>query len=128
MLTTCGNRTRRVPTRAGCPGTRARFRARRPVVVKVTRRRADVMCMDDPRLAGVERRGPRDVSPALGLTRRERQVLQLVADGLANRQIGQALYVSEDTVKTHIRHVLAKLQATSRANAVAIGIRSRLIR
>lgn len=84
--------------------------------------------MDDPRLAGVERRGPRDVSPALGLTRRERQVLQLVADGLANRQIGQALYVSEDTVKTHIRHVLAKLQATSRANAVAIGIRSRLIR
>lgn len=84
--------------------------------------------MDNRQLASLERRAPSDENPALALTRRERQVLQLVADGLANRQIGQALYVTEDTVKTHIRHILGKLDATSRANAVAIGIRSRLIR
>jgi DNA-binding NarL/FixJ family response regulator len=84
--------------------------------------------MDGSRLADITRPASRDANSSRGLTRRERQVLQLVADGLANRQIGQALYVSEDTVKTHIRHVLSKLGATSRANAVAIGIRSRLIR
>jgi DNA-binding NarL/FixJ family response regulator len=97
-------------------------------VIKETPRRADLIRVTDLRLAGVERRASSGAHPALGLTRREREVLQLVADGLANRQIGQALYVSEDTVKTHVRHVLAKLGATSRANAVAIGIRSHLIR
>lgn len=55
-------------------------------------------------------------------------MLQLIADGLASRQIARALYVSDDTVKTHVSHVLNKLGATSRANAVAIAIRSGLIR
>jgi DNA-binding NarL/FixJ family response regulator len=62
------------------------------------------------------------------LTRREREVLQLIADGLGNRQIGGALYVSEGTVNTHVSNVLNKLGASSRANAVAIAIRSNLIR
>lgn len=84
--------------------------------------------MADTGLTDQKARTGRTQNPALELSRRERQVLQLVADGLANRQVGQALYVSEDTVKTHVRHILAKLDATSRANAVAIGIRSRLIR
>lgn len=97
-------------------------------MIKVRRAHADFMCMDDLRLADVVRPISREANPSLGLTRRERQVLQLVADGLGNRQIGQALFVSEDTVKTHVRHVLTKLGATSRANAVAIGIRSHLIR
>lgn len=85
--------------------------------------------MDDRRPAGLATHpAPQVQKPALGLTKRELQVLQLVADGMANRQVGEALFVSEDTVKTHVRHVLAKLNATSRANAVAIGIRARLIR
>jgi DNA-binding NarL/FixJ family response regulator len=85
--------------------------------------------MDEHRVAAGLRRGaPAAPRAAFELTRRERQVLQLVADGLANRQIGNALYVSEDTIKTHVRHILAKLDATSRANAVAIGIRAGLIR
>ena len=71
---------------------------------------------------------PTPAGATLELTRRERQVLQLVADGLANREVGRALYVTEDTVKTHIRNILAKVGATSRANAVAIGIRAGLIR
>ena len=53
-------------------------------------------------------------------TAREIEVLQLVADGLVNREIGERLYLSEETVKSHVRHLLAKLQARSRAHAVAV--------
>ena len=61
------------------------------------------------------------------MTARELEVLQLIADGLEGTQIARALYISDETVKTHVAHVLNKLGATSRANAVAIGIRSGLI-
>ena len=60
-------------------------------------------------------------------TARELEVLQLVADGLVNREIGQRLFLSEETVKSHVRHLLAKLQARSRAHAVAVGFRRGLI-
>jgi DNA-binding NarL/FixJ family response regulator len=60
-------------------------------------------------------------------TPRESQVLQLISDGLVNREIGEHLYLSEETVKSHVRHLLAKLQARSRAHAVAIGFRRGLI-
>jgi DNA-binding NarL/FixJ family response regulator len=58
---------------------------------------------------------------------REIEVLQLIADGLANREIGDHLHLSEETVKSHVRHLLAKLEARSRAHAVAIGFRRRLV-
>jgi DNA-binding NarL/FixJ family response regulator len=60
-------------------------------------------------------------------TAREIQVLQLIAEGLVNREIGQSLFLSEETVKSHVRHLLAKLQARSRAHAVAVGFRRGLI-
>lgn len=60
-------------------------------------------------------------------TARESQVLQLISDGLVNREIGERLHLSEETVKSHVRHLLAKLQARSRAHAVAIGFRRGLI-
>ena len=60
-------------------------------------------------------------------TAREIEVLQLVADGLVNREIGQRLFLSEETVKSHVRHLLAKLQARSRAHAVAVGFRRGLL-
>jgi len=60
-------------------------------------------------------------------TPREIEVLQLVCDGLANREIGYRLFLSEETVKTHVRHLLAKLAARSRAHAVAVGFRRGLI-
>ena len=60
-------------------------------------------------------------------TMREIEVLQLISDGLVNREIGQRLYLSEETVKSHVRHLLAKLQARSMAHAVAIGFRRGLI-
>jgi DNA-binding NarL/FixJ family response regulator len=60
-------------------------------------------------------------------TGREIEVLQLISDGLVNREIGERLFVSEETVKSHVRHLLAKLQARSRAHAVAVGLRRGLI-
>jgi DNA-binding NarL/FixJ family response regulator len=60
-------------------------------------------------------------------TAREIQVLQLVSEGLVNREIGERLFLSEETVKSHVRHLLAKLQARSRAHAVAVGFRRGLL-
>lgn len=55
-----------------------------------------------------------------GLSVREIQVLRLVAHGQKNANIGRALFVSEDTVKTHLRRAYGKLRANDRAHAVAI--------
>ena len=60
-------------------------------------------------------------------TAREVEVLQLISDGLVNREIGVRLFLSEETVKSHVRHLLAKLQARSRAHAVAVGFRRGLL-
>jgi len=60
-------------------------------------------------------------------TMREVEVLQLISDGLVNREIGQRLFLSEETVKSHVRHLLAKLRARSRAHAVAVGFRRGII-
>jgi DNA-binding NarL/FixJ family response regulator len=56
------------------------------------------------------------------LTLRELQVLRLVADGLANREIGERLSISEGTVKNHVKHILRKLGAADRTHAAVIGV------
>jgi len=56
------------------------------------------------------------------LTRRERQVLALVAEGAANPAIAAALEISEGTVKIHISHILAKLGVHSRAHAARLAV------
>jgi len=61
------------------------------------------------------------------LTQREAQVLELLAEGLNNREIGDGLYLSEETVKSHVKTLLEKLHARSRAHAVALAIRGGLI-
>ena len=61
------------------------------------------------------------------LTRRERQVLALVAEGLSNTDIADRLVISRSTVKTHVSSVIAKLGAASRTEAATIGVRHRLI-
>jgi DNA-binding NarL/FixJ family response regulator len=61
------------------------------------------------------------------LTPREVQVLQLLAEGLANRDIAERLGISEHTIKFHIASILGKLQASSRTEAVTRGLRSGLI-
>ena len=62
-----------------------------------------------------------------GLTTRELELLQLISEGLTNREIGQRLLLSEETVKVHMHHLYARLQARSRAHVVAIGFRRSII-
>jgi DNA-binding CsgD family transcriptional regulator len=57
----------------------------------------------------------------LGITRREREILELIADGLSNREIAEKLFVSENTVKTHSSRLFDKLSAKRRTQAVQIG-------
>jgi DNA-binding NarL/FixJ family response regulator len=57
------------------------------------------------------------------LTEREHTVLQLVAQGLSNREIADQLSISEATVRTHVSHVLAKLELSSRTQAALYALR-----
>jgi DNA-binding NarL/FixJ family response regulator len=80
----------------------------------------------DPVLAGFLVRG--DLASRLpNLTQREREVLRLLADGLANDEIGKRLHISPETVRTHIRKAMAKLEADTRTQAVATALRQSII-
>ena len=61
------------------------------------------------------------------LTAREIEVLQQVAGGNRNRDIADRLFISEETVKVHVKHIMEKLGASDRTQAVAIGIRRGII-
>ena len=61
------------------------------------------------------------------LTGREREILQLLADGMSNADVAQRLFISQETVKSHVRHILAKLEADTRTHAVAIALRDAII-
>jgi len=61
------------------------------------------------------------------LTQRERDVLQHVASGSRNRDIGERLLISEETVKVHIKHIMEKLGASDRTEAVTIAVRRGII-
>lgn len=61
------------------------------------------------------------------LTEREVEVLQQVAGGNRNREIAEKLFISEETVKVHIKHIMEKLGATDRTQAVTIGVRRGII-
>lgn len=64
---------------------------------------------------------------SLGLTPRELEILELIAQGLSNREIAERAYVSENTVKTHLSRVFDKLGARRRTQAVQLGKEFRLI-
>jgi len=61
------------------------------------------------------------------LTEREIEVLRQVAGGNRNRDIAEKLFITEETVKVHIKHIMEKLGATDRTQAVAIGVRRGII-
>src|SRR5438270_887585 len=65
--------------------------------------------------------------PTPALTQRELEVLKLVAKGQSNREIGEELYISENTVKNHVRNILEKLHLHSRMEAVIYAVRERLL-
>lgn len=61
------------------------------------------------------------------LTQRERDILRLLADGLKNEEIGKRLFISPETVRTHVRKAMRKLDADTRTQAVATALRKSLI-
>ena len=61
------------------------------------------------------------------LTAREREILKLLADGMSNGDVAEKLFISQETVKSHVRHILTKLEADTRTHAVAIALREAII-
>jgi DNA-binding NarL/FixJ family response regulator len=80
----------------------------------------------DPLLAGVLS-GVAAADQTLELTQRERDTLRLLADGCSNEEIGKRLFISPETVRTHVRKAMAKLDADTRTQAVATALRQSLI-
>src|SRR4051794_38215932 len=69
----------------------------------------------------------RDVANDVMLSNREREILALLADGLGNKQIAARLGISANTVKTHLELLFEKLEVSSRAEAVATGVKRGLL-
>jgi two-component system NarL family response regulator len=65
--------------------------------------------------------------PGPTLTNRELEVLKLVAKGMSNREVAEELYISENTVKNHVRNILEKLHLHSRMEAVLYAMRERIL-
>jgi DNA-binding NarL/FixJ family response regulator len=75
----------------------------------------------------IKRGDEREQVPAPRLTDRELEVLKLVARGMNNRDIAKMLFISENTVKNHVRNILEKLQLHSRMEAVVYAVREKLL-
>jgi DNA-binding NarL/FixJ family response regulator len=97
-----------------------------PDLVRAVERVAAGEAYVDPVLAGIlVSSQARDSLPSL--TQRERDVLRLLADGLSNDEIGKQLFISPETVRTHVRKAMAKLEADTRTQAVATALRQSII-
>lgn len=68
------------------------------------------------------------ISPEVSLSRREMELLDCLARGMTSAQIANELFITENTVKTHVRHILEKLEAANRAEAVSRAVQLGLIR
>jgi len=82
----------------------------------------------DPQIRRVEPSAtpaPKELTPEIPLTRRESDVLDELIQGQSNRQIGTNLFISEDTVKSHVKAILRKLGARDRAHAVSLVLSAR---
>lgn len=75
----------------------------------------------------IKRQEDRPAMPVPRLTDRELQVLRLVARGMANKDIAAELFISENTVKNHVRNILEKLQLHSRMEAVMYAVREKIL-
>jgi len=62
-----------------------------------------------------------------GLSKREREIMDLLAQGLTGEQVAEKLYLSPETIKTHIRNAMNKLEANTRVHAIAIALREGFI-
>jgi two-component system, NarL family, response regulator LiaR len=96
--------------------------------LKLTSKQERVVIKEVPAPTGGQPFRPDDGKrEALGITPRELEILELIAQGLSNREIAEKLFVSENTVKTHSSRVFDKLGAKRRTQAVQLGRELRLI-
>jgi NarL family two-component system response regulator LiaR len=70
---------------------------------------------------------PAPATPGVDFTERERDVLKLMAQGFANKEIAQRLFIAEATVKTHVSNILQKLGVADRTQAALYAVRNRLV-
>ena len=103
------------PTVGGTTGPLGGAAAQRKGIALLAQR-ARISLTDDPEPSPAP-------SPALGLTRREQDVLSLVAAGRSNRQIAEELYISPKTASVHVSNILAKLGVSGRGEAAAMAHR-----
>jgi two-component system NarL family response regulator len=75
----------------------------------------------------IKKHEERPTMPVPRLTERELEVLKLVARGMANKDIAKALFISENTVKNHVRNILEKLQLHSRMEAAMYAVREKIL-
>ncbi|KAA9161136.1 response regulator transcription factor [Amycolatopsis acidicola] len=121
---------------AGAHGALPRSAEPRRLIEAIRRTQLDRRYLDPvlAPLAGPQRQGLRPGDsmvaarrPRMPLSRREYQVLQLVAEGLENAAIAKLLYLSVETVRTHVKSILRKLSARDRTHAVTIAFRNGIL-
>jgi len=113
--------------RAGAIGY-VRKDAEPEILLAAVRAAAQGRSMIDPAAAGEALQDlARGQEPGNELTERELEVLRSLAHGLTNREIAEALFISEETVKTHISNILGKLRLTHRTQAVIYAIKQNLV-
>lgn len=114
----------------GSPAERSRLRERLPEGIDVV---SEEVTLDSSRTGEVDaflvvaRAAAEDAPLVERLTRRETQVLELLADGMSNRAIAARLRISEETVKFHLAAIFGKLGASNRTDAVRLALRRGLV-
>jgi DNA-binding NarL/FixJ family response regulator len=95
-------------------------------IVRAVKRVADGGAYVDPTLAS-ELVSPRSTERLPALSAREREILGLLANGFSNPDIAKRLFISPETVRTHVRNAMTKLEADTRTQAVALALRYEFI-
>jgi len=95
-------------------------------IVRAVKRVAEGGAYVDPTLAS-ELVSPKATERIPALSTREREILGLLANGFSNPEIAARLFISPETVRTHVRNAMAKLEADTRTQAVALALRYALI-
>jgi two-component system nitrate/nitrite response regulator NarL len=103
-------------------GIRGAVRGEAPVSAAIATKLLDALRRGGPPPAA----GAGPSAEEMTLTRREAEILQLVAGGLSNKEIGARLSITEGTVKNHVHHALEKLHLTNRVQAAAFAVRNRV--
>jgi len=115
-------------TEAGCAGFLLKTSPLEELVAAVRTAAAGEMLVSSELLARLLGRLRHDRSqPATDLTGREREILELIAEGLTNAAIAKRLFISVNTVRNHVQSLLAKLGAHSKLEALSVAVRDGLI-